>query len=69
MPKQRHLKNTGIRPRTLRIYRFEVSQFFTYLAALGLKLPKSFAQLDDLLAEYINHLYQEGRVYQEQVGC
>ena len=60
MPKQRHLKNTGIRPRTLRIYRFEVSQFFTYLAALGLKLPKSFAQLDDLLAEYINHLYQEG---------
>lgn len=60
MPKQRHLKNAGIRPRTLRLYRFEVSQFFTYLATHGFKLPSTFAGLDDRLAEYINHLYQEG---------
>ena len=60
MPKPQHLKNVGIRPRTLRLYRYEVSQFFTYLTALGLRLPDTFARLDDLLAEYINHLFQEG---------
>ena len=60
MPKPVHLKHIGIRPRTLRLYRFEVSQFFRYLEAMGLKLPGSFAKLDDLLAEYINHLFQEG---------
>lgn len=60
MPRPTHLKHIGIRPRTLRLYRFEVSQFFDYLAAAGLRLPSTFARLDDLLAEYINHLFQEG---------
>lgn len=60
MPRATHLKHVGIRPRTLRLYRFEVSQFFSYLATLGLELPSTFAQLDDQLAEYINHLFQEG---------
>ena len=60
MPKQKHLKNLGIRPRTLKLYRFEVSQFFTYLDIFGLQLATSYHQLDEQVAEYINHLFQEG---------
>lgn len=60
MPKQKHLKNLGIRPRTLKLYRFEVSQFFTYLDVFGLQLATSYHQLDEQVAEYINHLFQEG---------
>ena len=60
MPRQQHLKNVGIRPRTLALYRFEVSQFFSYLKAFGLPLASSFLQLDSQLADYINHLFQEG---------
>lgn len=60
MPRATHLKYVGIRPRTLRLYRFEALQFFSYLATLGLGLPSTFARLDDLLAEYINFLLQEG---------
>ena len=60
MPKQKHLKNMGIRPRTLKLYRFEVSQFFAYLSAFGEPLATSYPQLDSQVAEYINHLFQEG---------
>ena len=60
MPKQKHLKNLGIRPRTLKLYQFEVSQFFTYLDVFGLQLATSYHQLDEQVAEYINHLFQEG---------
>lgn len=60
MPKQRHLKNLGIRPRTLKLYRFEVSQFFSYLDAFDIAIPASYSELDEQIAEYINHLFQEG---------
>lgn len=60
MPKLKHLKNMGIRPRTLKLYRFEVSQFFTYLDVFRLDMAASYHQLDELVAEYINHLFQEG---------
>ena len=60
MPKQKHLKNMCIRPRTLKLYRFEVSQFFAYLSAFGEPLATSYPQLDSQVAEYINHLFQEG---------
>ncbi|CAE7232215.1 unnamed protein product [Symbiodinium sp. CCMP2592] len=41
-------------------YERAVSAFFLYLRALRGRLPRSMLELDEELAEYINHLYQEG---------
>ena len=60
MPRKQHLKMAGISHRTLSIYRREVSLFFAYVDFLGFKLPSSYGRLDQLVADYINHLYQEG---------
>ena len=60
MTQKRHLRTAGISRRTLGIYRREVSLFFRYLEIEGWHLPKSYSRLDRLLAEYINHLFQEG---------
>lgn len=60
MPQKRHLKMAGISRRTLHIYRREVSQFFHFLDLEGWRLPKSYSRLDKFLADYINHLFQEG---------
>ena len=56
----RHLRHLGIKPRTLQLYRSEVLQFFEHLKLHRLSLPTDFQELDRLLAEYINHLFQEG---------
>ena len=56
----RHLRHLGIKPRTLQLYRFEVSQFFDHLKIHGHLIPSDYQSLDRLLAEYVNHLFQEG---------
>lgn len=60
MTRAKHLKTAGISTRTLGIYKREVSHFFQYLDREDLRLPRSYGRLDQLLADYINHLYQEG---------
>ena len=57
---RRHLRDAGISDRTLRIYRREVSHFFSHLRINGIRIPRSYATFDETLAAYINHLYQEG---------
>ena len=60
MTRKQHLKTAGVSRRTLGIYRREVSLFFRFLDLEGFGLPRSYVRLDQLLAEYINHLFQEG---------
>ena len=60
MTRKQHLKTAGISRKTLGIYRREVSLFFRFLDLEGFGLPRSYVRLDQLLAEYINHLFQEG---------
>ena len=57
---KKHLRDAGISDRTLKIYRREVSLFFEHLEAHGIRIPRSYHALDEQLASYINHLYQEG---------
>eukprot|EP00435_Cladocopium_sp_Y103_P054971 s63_g18.t1 len=59
MTRAKHLKTAGISKRTLGIYKREVSLFFKFLDQMNLRLPRSYARLDQLLADYINHLYQD----------
>ena len=55
-----HLRFMGITPRTRRSCTNAVSAFFVYFRALRGRLPSSMVELDEELAEYINHLDQEG---------
>ena len=55
-----HLRFLGITHRTRRSYEKAVAAFFEYIRALRGRLPHTMLQLDDDLAEYINHLFQEG---------
>ena len=55
-----HLKFKGINPKTARLYRKEIAKFFRHLESSSILLPTDNACLDAILAEYINHLYQEG---------
>ena len=55
-----HLKFKGINPKTARLYRKEVQKFFQHLESCNIEIPPDSASLDAILAEYINHLYQEG---------
>lgn len=61
MPRPKlHLKFKGITPRTARAYKKEISRFFQYLTSERIPLPSDIAELDYLLAEFINSLYHEG---------
>lgn len=60
MPRVRRLRHAGISDRTLRIYKREVSQFLQFLELNCIDLPTSYDRLDHEVAEYINHLFQEG---------
>jgi len=57
---KRHLAQMGVSAKTELAYRKAVSRFFVYLQRLNLPLPQSFEELDLLVAEYINELFQEG---------
>ena len=50
----------GAQKRTVQLYRREVSLFFEYLEFMRLPLPSSYPLLDQRVADYINHLFQEG---------
>ena len=55
-----HLKYKGIAPKTSRVYRKEVDRFFQYLSAESIVLPSCLTDLDAILAEYVNVMYQNG---------
>ena len=55
-----HLKYVGITRRTVERYRKQVSLYFRYLHVHGFELPVCFDSLDDSVAEYVNHMFQEG---------
>ena len=59
-PVREHLKYVGITRRTLDRYRKQVQLFFRYLHVHGIELPRCLDALDSTIAEYINHMYQEG---------
>ena len=50
----------GSRPKQEGLTKMQWRLCFKYLNALRGRLPRSMAELDEELAEYINHLYQEG---------
>ena len=58
--KKAHLKYLGIAPRTLQRYRALMSLFYGYLDFKSIKLPSRIDGLDDVVAEYVNHLWHEG---------
>ena len=61
MPRAKlHLKFKGITPKTARAYRKEIHRFFLFLSSEEEAVPNDVSQLDFLLSEYINVLYQEG---------
>ena len=50
----------GITRRTLDRYRKQVQLFFRYLHVHEIQLPGCLDSLDSTIAEFINHMYQEG---------
>lgn len=60
MPPRSHLKYKGIAPKTVACYKQEIGRFFRYLSTEQISLPSAAGDLDAILAEYINCMYQEG---------
>ena len=54
------LKFCGIVLRTRKRYESQLRKFFQFLKDESLPLPASYRQLDQGLAEYIDHMFQEG---------
>ncbi len=55
-----HLRWKGVKPRTLKAYCKALHHFFLHLKLKRTRLPRSISSLDQLLADYINHMYLEG---------
>ena len=55
-----HLRFKGIKPRTAKLYKREITKFFTYLTSEGLEIPSTEVLFDEAVAEFINVLFQEG---------
>jgi len=49
-----------VKARTLALYRKSVAWFFEWCMALQITLPHTFWQLDELVSQAIDHLYNEG---------
>ena len=64
-PKQKgrkcHLKLLGAGPAWIKRCRVAVLRYFTYLDRHKFRIPRSRAELDDSVAEYINFLFQDDR--------
>lgn len=60
MTRKLHLKFKGITSKTAQCYRKEIGRFFDYLEDEQIALPTALCDLDAILAEYINCMYQEG---------
>ena len=56
-----HLKLLGAGPVWIKRCRVAVQRYFTYLNRFHLRIPRSRAELDDCVAEYINFIYQDDR--------
>ena len=54
------LHSLAVQPATQRRYQAAVDKFLTFLNREGLDLPQKRVELDDLLSEYIEHLWSEG---------
>ena len=55
-----HLRFKGIKPRTAKLYKREITRFFAYLTSEGLSIPSTEVCMDETVAEFINVLFQEG---------
>ena len=55
-----HLRELGITARTRKSYRKAIANFFRHLDANGIATPNSLADLDQLLADFINECWLEG---------
>ena len=55
-----HLKYKGISSSTRSAYAKQVNGFFLHIRLNGLQLPRSMERLDELISEYINHMWLEG---------
>jgi len=53
------LKYRGIVLKTRTRYEAQLKNFFTYLSLHGYRLPKSWRNLDRLVADYIDYMFQE----------
>ena len=56
---KRHVKYEGILAATLHRYRRQIRRFFDYLHDNGFELPQDLETLDDLVSDYIDHIYQD----------
>ena len=56
---KRHVKYEGILAATLHRYRRQIKNFFIYLRENCFELLLDLETLDDLVGEYINHIYQD----------
>ena len=54
------LTHALIQPATLKKYRTSLAYFFHYLAAGGLELPSSQDDLDDIVCDCIEHMWETG---------
>ena len=55
------LRFIGLQKRTVRSYKLALTNFFDYLQDEGIALPKTYHELDNLLAEYIELMYLDDR--------
>ena len=51
------LKYRGIKPKTRQRYERQIERFFTFLRQNDTPLPTTFRKLDEMLAEYIDHMF------------
>ena len=56
---KRHVKYEGILAATIKRYRRQLRNFFAYLRENELSLPGDLEDLDVLVGDYINHIYQD----------
>ena len=59
MVPKRHVKYEGIMVATVGRYRRQIRLFFSYLRDNSLNLPGDLEDLDIMVGEYINHIYQD----------
>ena len=55
------LQFIGLKPRTLKCYENALRAFFTYLEEENISLPTKRSRLDELLAQFLEHLYLDDR--------
>ena len=54
------LRSLAVQPATKKRYEAALSKFFDFLKFEGISLPKKKLALDDLVSEYVEHLWSSG---------